>query len=79
MTQIYARIASRVVADEYAAVSAKIYGQQPELPVPQCLQQACRPTFVAGQFQVGGQLAGFSEARRRGAGGGDHDTSRAHR
>jgi site-specific recombinase XerD len=35
MTLIYARIANRVVADEYAAVSAKIdalYGQQPELP-----------------------------------------------
>jgi site-specific recombinase XerD len=35
MTLIYARIANRVVADEYAAVSAKIdalYGQQPEIP-----------------------------------------------
>jgi hypothetical protein len=35
MTLIYAHIANRVVADEYAAVSAKIdvlYGQQPELP-----------------------------------------------
>jgi site-specific recombinase XerD len=35
MTLIYARISNRVVADEYAAVSAKIdalYGQQPELP-----------------------------------------------
>jgi hypothetical protein len=35
MTLIYARIANRVVADEYAAVSAKIdalYGQQSELP-----------------------------------------------
>jgi site-specific recombinase XerD len=35
MTLIYARIANRVVADEYQAVSAKIdalYGQQPELP-----------------------------------------------
>lgn len=35
MTLIYARIANRVVADEYAAVSAKIdalYGQQPDLP-----------------------------------------------
>ena len=35
MTLVYARIANRVVADEYAAVSAKIdalYGQQPELP-----------------------------------------------
>jgi len=35
MTLIYARIANRVVADEYAAVSAKIdalYGQPPELP-----------------------------------------------
>jgi len=35
MTLIYARIADRVVADEYAAVSAKIdalYGQPPELP-----------------------------------------------
>jgi hypothetical protein len=35
MTLIYARIANRVVADEYAAVSAKIdalYGQQPGLP-----------------------------------------------
>ena len=35
MTLIYARIANRVVADEYAAVSAKIdalYGQQPQLP-----------------------------------------------
>jgi site-specific recombinase XerD len=35
MTLIYARIANRVVADEYAAVSAKIdalYGQQLELP-----------------------------------------------
>jgi site-specific recombinase XerD len=35
MTLIYARIANRVVADEYAAVSAKIdalYGQRPELP-----------------------------------------------
>jgi hypothetical protein len=32
---VYARIANRVVADEYAAVSAKIdalYGQPPELP-----------------------------------------------
>ena len=35
MTLIYARIANRVVADEYAAVSAKIdalYGQAPQLP-----------------------------------------------
>ena len=35
MTLIYARIANRVAADEYAAVSAKIdalYGQPPELP-----------------------------------------------
>jgi site-specific recombinase XerD len=35
MTLIYARIANRVVADEYAAVSAKIdalYGEQPQLP-----------------------------------------------
>ena len=35
MTLIYARIANRVVADEYAAVSAKIdalYGQQRDLP-----------------------------------------------
>ena len=35
MTLIYARIANRVVADEYAAVSAKIdalYGQPPALP-----------------------------------------------
>jgi site-specific recombinase XerD len=35
MTLIYARIANRVVADEYAAVSAKIdvlYGQQPKIP-----------------------------------------------
>ena len=35
MTLIYARIANRVVADEYAAVSAKIdalYSQQPQLP-----------------------------------------------
>src|SRR4249920_2842013 len=35
MTLVYARIANRVVADEYAAVSAKIdalYGQPPELP-----------------------------------------------
>jgi site-specific recombinase XerD len=35
MTLIYARIANRVVADEYAAVSAKIdalYGHQPEIP-----------------------------------------------
>jgi hypothetical protein len=35
MTLIYARITNRVVADEYAAVSAKIdalYGQAPELP-----------------------------------------------
>ena len=35
MTLIYARISNRVVADEYAAVSAKIdalYGQPPELP-----------------------------------------------
>jgi hypothetical protein len=35
MTLIYARIANRVVADEYAAVSAKIdalYGQQPDIP-----------------------------------------------
>ena len=35
MTLIYARIANRVVADEYAAVSASIdalYGQPPELP-----------------------------------------------
>jgi hypothetical protein len=35
MTLVYARIANRVVADEYQAVSAKIdtlYGQQPELP-----------------------------------------------
>ena len=35
MTLIYARIANRVVADEYAAVSAKIdalYGQPPRLP-----------------------------------------------
>jgi site-specific recombinase XerD len=35
MTLIYARIANRVVADEYAAVSAKIdalYGQPPDLP-----------------------------------------------
>ena len=35
MTLIYAKIASRVVADEYAAVSAQIdalYGQPPELP-----------------------------------------------
>jgi site-specific recombinase XerD len=35
MTLIYAKISNRVVADEYAAVSAKIdalYGQQPELP-----------------------------------------------
>jgi len=35
MTLIYARIANRVVADEYAAVSARIdalYGQPPELP-----------------------------------------------
>src|SRR5690242_16614861 len=35
MTLIYARIANRVVADEYAAVSAKIdalCGQPPELP-----------------------------------------------
>jgi site-specific recombinase XerD len=35
MTLIYARIANRVVADEYAAVSAKIdalYGQPPSLP-----------------------------------------------
>jgi site-specific recombinase XerD len=35
MTLIYARIANRVVADEYAAVSAQIdalYGQPPELP-----------------------------------------------
>ncbi|HYP94765.1 MAG TPA: integrase, partial [Mycobacterium sp.] len=34
-TLIYARIANRVVADEYQAISAKIdalYGQQPELP-----------------------------------------------
>jgi hypothetical protein len=35
MTLIYARIANRVVADEYAAVSVKIdalYGQPPQLP-----------------------------------------------
>jgi len=35
MTLIYARIANRVVADEYAAVTAKIdalYGQPPQLP-----------------------------------------------
>ena len=35
MTLIYAKISNRVVADEYAAVSAQIdalYGQQPELP-----------------------------------------------
>jgi hypothetical protein len=35
MTLIYAKIANRVVADEYAAVSAQIdalYGQPPELP-----------------------------------------------
>ena len=35
MTLIYAKIANRVVADEYAAVSAKIdalYGQPPQLP-----------------------------------------------
>jgi integrase-like protein len=35
MTLIYARIANRVVADEYAAVTAKIdalYGQPPTLP-----------------------------------------------
>jgi hypothetical protein len=35
MTLIFAKIASRVVADEYAAVSAKIdalYGQPPALP-----------------------------------------------
>jgi hypothetical protein len=35
MTLIYARIANRVVADEYQAISAKIdalYGQQLELP-----------------------------------------------
>jgi len=35
MTLIYAKIANRVAADEYAAVSAKIdalYGQSPELP-----------------------------------------------
>jgi site-specific recombinase XerD len=35
MTLIYARIANRVVADEYQAISAKIdalYGPQPELP-----------------------------------------------
>ncbi len=35
MTLIYAKIANRVVADEYAAVSAKIdalYGQPPDLP-----------------------------------------------
>src|ERR671924_188166 len=35
MTLTYARIADRVVADEYAAVSAKIdalYGQPPQLP-----------------------------------------------
>jgi site-specific recombinase XerD len=35
MTLIYARIANRVVADEYAAVSARIdalYGQAPQLP-----------------------------------------------
>ena len=35
MTLIYAKIANRVVADEYAAVSAKIdalYGQPPALP-----------------------------------------------
>ena len=35
MTLIYARIANRVVAGEYAAVSAKIdalYGQPPDLP-----------------------------------------------
>jgi Phage integrase family len=35
MTLIYAKIANRTVADEYAAVSAKIdalYGQPPELP-----------------------------------------------
>jgi site-specific recombinase XerD len=35
MTLIYARIANRVVADEYASVSAKIdalYGQAPQLP-----------------------------------------------
>ncbi len=35
MTLIYARIANKVVADEYAAVSAQIdalYGQPPELP-----------------------------------------------
>ena len=35
MTLIYARIANRVVADEYAAVSAKIdalYGQEPTAP-----------------------------------------------
>ena len=35
MTLVYAKIANRVVADEYAAVSAKIdalYGQPPALP-----------------------------------------------
>jgi hypothetical protein len=35
MTLIYARIANQVVADEYAAVTAKLdalYGQPPELP-----------------------------------------------
>ena len=35
MTLVYAKIANRVVADEYAAVSAKIdalYGQPPDLP-----------------------------------------------
>src|SRR6476661_7864679 len=35
MTLIYARIANRVVADEYQAISAKIdalYGQPPQLP-----------------------------------------------
>jgi hypothetical protein len=35
MTLIYARIANRVVADEYQAISAQIdalYGQPPELP-----------------------------------------------
>ena len=59
MTLIYARIANRVVADEYEAVSAKIdalYGQSPELPADYESAGMARPRREAHARMLGNGL-----------------------
>ena len=69
MTLIYARIANRVVADEYAAVSAQIdalYGQPPELPADyesSGMARLRRETQARRRIGVVGHPPGGSERR----------------